>query len=101
MPRLSNTTVFPYTTLFRSATTRELPADARQLLISLPLSVSVDRHVLRLIKLWLEAPVEERDGDGARRMTGGKGSRRGTPQRSEDTRLNSSHSQISYAVYCE
>jgi len=40
----------------------------------------VDRHVLRLIKLWLEAPVEERDGNGARRMTGGKGSRRGTPQ---------------------
>ena len=24
----------------------------------------VDRHVLRLIKLWLKAPVEERDGDG-------------------------------------
>ena len=40
----------------------------------------VDRHVLRLIKLWLEAPVEERDADGTRRMTGGKGSRQGTPQ---------------------
>src|SRR3954449_11489930 len=40
----------------------------------------VDRHVLRLIKLWLRAPVEERDGDGTRRMTGGKGSRCGTPQ---------------------
>lgn len=40
----------------------------------------VDRHVLRLIKLWLRAPVEERDGDGTRRMTGGKGSRQGTPQ---------------------
>ena len=40
----------------------------------------VDRHVLRLIKLWLKAPVEERDGDGTRRMTGGKGSSRGTPQ---------------------
>ena len=24
----------------------------------------VDRHVLRLIKLWLKAPIEERDGDG-------------------------------------
>jgi hypothetical protein len=32
-----------------------------------------DRHVLRLIKLWLKAPVEERDEDGTRRMTGGKG----------------------------
>jgi RNA-directed DNA polymerase len=40
----------------------------------------VDRHVLRLIKLWLTAPVEGRDGDGTRRMTGGKASRQGTPQ---------------------
>jgi RNA-directed DNA polymerase len=40
----------------------------------------VDRHVLRLIKLWLKAPVEERGEDGRRRMTGGKGSRYGTPQ---------------------
>ncbi|HSA80904.1 MAG TPA: reverse transcriptase domain-containing protein, partial [Geminicoccaceae bacterium] len=40
----------------------------------------VDRHVLRLIKLWLEAPVEECAADGARRMTGGKASRQGTPQ---------------------
>jgi RNA-directed DNA polymerase len=40
----------------------------------------VDRHVLRLIKLWLTTPVEERDGKGRRRMTGGKGSRQGTPQ---------------------
>lgn len=40
----------------------------------------VDRHVLHLIKLWLTAPVEERDGDGTRHMSGGKGSRRGTPQ---------------------
>jgi RNA-directed DNA polymerase len=32
----------------------------------------VDRHVLRLIKLWLKAPIEERDdGDGTRRMSGG------------------------------
>ena len=40
----------------------------------------VDRHVLRLIKLWLRAPVEERDGDGGRRMRGGKENTRGTPQ---------------------
>jgi len=40
----------------------------------------VDRRVLHLIKLWLKAPVEERDGDGKRRMSGGKGSQRGTPQ---------------------
>ncbi len=40
----------------------------------------VDRYVLRLIKMWLKAPVEERSSDGKRRMTGGKRSTRGTPQ---------------------
>jgi len=40
----------------------------------------VDRHVLHLIKMWLTAPVEERDGDGTRRMSGGKSSTCGTPQ---------------------
>ena len=40
----------------------------------------VDRHVLRLIKMWLRAPIEERDGDGKRRIVGGKGNTRGTPQ---------------------
>jgi RNA-directed DNA polymerase len=42
----------------------------------------VDRHVLRLIKMWLKAPVEETGGggEGKRRMTGGKSSTRGTPQ---------------------
>ena len=40
----------------------------------------VDRNVLWLIKLWLQVPVEERDGDGKRRMSGGKSNTRGTPQ---------------------
>ena len=40
----------------------------------------VDRNVLRLIKMWLRAPIEERDADGTRRMSGGKRNRRGTPQ---------------------
>ena len=40
-----------------------------------------DGSVLRLIKLWLKAPIEERDGDdGKRSMSGGKGNARGTPQ---------------------
>jgi RNA-directed DNA polymerase len=39
-----------------------------------------DGAVLRLIKLWLKAPIEERDGDGTRRMSGGKSNTRGTPQ---------------------
>jgi RNA-directed DNA polymerase len=40
----------------------------------------VDRHMLRLIKQWLKVPVEERDDEGNRRMSGGKASMSGTPQ---------------------
>jgi RNA-directed DNA polymerase len=40
----------------------------------------VDRHVLHLIKMWLKAPVEEWDGDGKRRMSGGRKATCGTPQ---------------------
>ena len=40
----------------------------------------VDRQVLQLIKLWLKAPVEERDGNGTGRMSGGKDNDCGTPQ---------------------
>ena len=40
----------------------------------------VDRNVLRLIKMWLKTPVEERDERGNRHMSGGKRSTCGTPQ---------------------
>lgn len=40
----------------------------------------VDRQVLRLVRMWLKVPVEERDDKGNRRYTGGKGSKAGTPQ---------------------
>ncbi len=40
----------------------------------------VDRHVLRLIKLWLKAPVENRDKGGRGQMSGGRKSNKGTPQ---------------------
>ena len=33
----------------------------------------MDRNVLRLIKMWLRAPIEERDADETRRISGGKG----------------------------
>jgi group II intron reverse transcriptase/maturase len=40
-----------------------------------------DKHLLHLIKMWLVAPVEERDARGRmRRMTPSKGQRRGVPQ---------------------
>ena len=40
----------------------------------------VDKHVLHLIQMWLKVPVEERDETGKKRLTGGNGNDRGTPQ---------------------
>src|SRR5487761_2300412 len=40
----------------------------------------VDCDMLRLVKQWLKAPVETTDGNGKRRMEGGKASMCGTPQ---------------------
>ncbi len=39
-----------------------------------------DKQMLKLIKAWLKAPVEGRDDEGNRRMSGGKKAQRGTPQ---------------------
>jgi RNA-directed DNA polymerase len=39
-----------------------------------------DRKMLHLIKMWLKVPVEEKDEGGRTVLTGGKDSRRGTPQ---------------------
>src|SRR5450755_4510028 len=40
----------------------------------------VDRQMLKLVRMWLKVPVEEQDDRGNKRMTGGKGSKQGTPQ---------------------
>jgi RNA-directed DNA polymerase len=51
----------------------------RELMQSVVRRIS-DRHILALIKMWLKAPVEEVDGAGRRRLTGGKRSKCGIPQ---------------------
>jgi RNA-directed DNA polymerase len=40
----------------------------------------VDRDMLHLTKMWLKVPVEERDGNGKPRVSGGENSTCGTPQ---------------------
>src|SRR5688572_32253324 len=76
--RPPRSTLFPYTTLFRSAARliadEALPRERAEL--------PVRRVPARLAHRLAHAPVREPDADR------------------KSTRLNSSHSQISYAVFC-
>lgn len=68
--------------------THVVDADVQQYFDTIPhadLLQSVSRRVadgkiLHLLKLWLKSPVEEREEGGKPRRTGGKKSKRGTPQ---------------------
>src|SRR2546430_6790146 len=92
--RPPRSTLFPYTTLFRSPPARhhdligiELPLDFQELADGLQQPGNVDRlHQIAVMK-WLRE----------RRAVGFQGARR---EDRKSTRLNSSHSQISYAVFC-
>src|SRR2546430_4131984 len=74
--RPPRSTLFPYTTLFRSHVFAELPVTARRALHE-P-AVLVCEGDRQAVELGLEHVGEDR----------------------KSTRLNSSHSQISYAVFC-
>src|SRR2546430_6063168 len=87
--RPPRSTLFPYTTLFRSGIARRLERpqarDERGLVVTLELhAVPVPRIDGPGPHLRLEIPV------GGLEL----------PQDRKSTRLNSSHSQISYAVFC-
>src|SRR2546430_13529356 len=79
-------TLFPYPTLFRSCVDRE--RDAEKPLPARPEPAPGERHHSHL----RERATRERRGGHA------LGERH--PQDRKSTRLNSSHSQISYAVFC-
>src|SRR2546430_13543716 len=74
--RPPRSTLFPYTTLFRS----------RERLLARGRSERLDAHS--------QGPDRARDA----RPSGGRGT--GERRDRKSTRLNSSHSQISYAVFC-
>src|SRR5258707_4271404 len=70
--RPPRSTLFPYTTLFRSARAQQ------------PLSLDHQRAAHVLVAVAAEDVAEEGEGAGDRKST----------------RLNSSHANISYAVFC-
>src|SRR2546427_7940317 len=80
--RPPRSTLFPYTTLFRSAHPPRAPVEKAD-----------QRDVVRTVGEQLQVI----DGVGAeQRLAGGAP----LPGDRKSTRLNSSHSQISYAVFC-
>src|SRR2546430_10176798 len=85
--RPPRSTLFPYTTLFRSHSLRFVSADAHG-------HVARDARFVQIFHGTSAQVVEQPARDArlfARRLQ--KGDRK-------STRLNSSHSQISYAVFC-
>src|SRR2546430_13564399 len=99
--RPPRSTLFPYTTLFRSLAHEDRPAEVRAVAIDDGAEVERDRRA-RADGLGgqpgagvslIEAPG--RDDAGVERFD-----TRAAPRDRKSTRLNSSHSQISYAVFC-
>src|SRR5690349_23413696 len=88
--RPPRSTLFPYTTLFRSVRVRDLQSAAAQLR-----RLGFGALELHLLRGFAElnrraAPVLRRAG----------GRRRAPAADRKSTRLNSSHVEISYAVFC-
>src|SRR2546427_9269650 len=85
--RPPRSTLFPYTTLFRSQDVALHP---------IVVSDDVMPGVGRPLGVFRGDRRRRREIEPVHRGTGGEGG----PQDRKSTRLNSSHSQISYAVFC-
>src|SRR3712207_7039429 len=83
--RPPRSTLFPYTTLFRSRAAAEAPGGR-------------DLRAHRAVRRRL--PERFQGGDGARRRHRRRLPRDEPHQDRKSTRLNSSHANISYAVFC-
>src|SRR2546430_9060869 len=88
--RPPRSTLFPYTTLFRSLSALHSSAGSRSLATHVD---EADRHEPRAHPLVLCLRHHPLPLDGV-------GKAQGDEQDRKSTRLNSSHSQISYAVFC-
>src|SRR2546430_12345877 len=90
--RPPRSTLFPYTTLFRSSGERESLSFAYR-----NRHLCLDRAPCVFAREAGRGNVRRAVGRSHRRRDGGA---RGGSQDRKSTRLNSSHSQISYAVFC-
>src|SRR5688500_19948306 len=91
IPHLQTPTLFPYTTLFRSADDHRLLADVEMT------EAADEAHAVHLAGLLLEAPDQQHVAIEAEQVGCAYRSRGGDRK---STRLNSSHLVISYAVFC-
>src|SRR2546430_11866827 len=90
--RPPRSTLFPYTTLFRSFRETEKPAQCHAA------GAHHDHFGCMYVQYspWASDASRSSDGEDSGRHSRGDGDRRDR----KSTRLNSSHSQISYAVFC-
>src|SRR3712207_7833395 len=83
--RPPRSTLFPYTTLFRSDAEREVVGEAAE---------DRDRAVVARVR------ADEVDGPGGHPAADQDDGEQGEGEDRKSTRLNSSHANISYAVFC-
>src|SRR3712207_7986426 len=91
--RPPRSTLFPYTTLFRSGRLHELGVEVRQLEHDAALAELLDQHLGAVVRLLLRRP-------GVGEPQPGPGQLDRSVEDRKSTRLNSSHANISYAVFC-
>src|SRR2546430_10255474 len=90
--RPPRSTLFPYTTLFRSLDVRGTGREVVEI---------IERHgAFRARAADLDGGIERNQRDGEVGCVGGDAALARAEQDRKSTRLNSSHSQISYAVFC-
>src|SRR2546427_3704322 len=87
--RPPRSTLFPYTTLFRSALIQWLTA---------PFAILLDALSF-LLSAWILRGIRSGPNDAPKMRASSMGAEIREGDR-KSTRLNSSHSQISYAVFC-
>src|SRR2546430_8619262 len=88
--RPPRSTLFPYTTLFRSISESDILDRFKERKVGLSVESQFDPTKIKKA----EVVLKELLGEHGRQFA------KVTPQDRKSTRLNSSHSQISYAVFC-